>query len=131
MNKRHIGTVGEGLAKEFLQSLGLSMLDHNVYSSYGEIDIIAMDPADRTVIAVEVKFWSYPVEALEYMITPKKQARMVFTLESYLATHAIPYSYLRYDILHIDRESHQITHIPDAFDSSSLGRVVSRRGDCS
>lgn len=43
------------MAVEHLRSLGLRVLARNWRCRYGELDVIATDPATRTVVFVEVK----------------------------------------------------------------------------
>lgn len=43
------------MAVEHLESLGLQVLDRNWRCRYGELDVVAGDPAARAVVFVEVK----------------------------------------------------------------------------
>ncbi len=54
-SRAEIGALGEQLAVEHLESLGLTVLERNWRCRYGELDVIAWDPAGRTVVFVEVK----------------------------------------------------------------------------
>lgn len=51
--RRALGAFGEQAAAEMLQRSGLSILDRNWTSRYGEIDIVARD--GDTLVVVEVK----------------------------------------------------------------------------
>ena len=46
-----IGALGERLAVEHLQSLGLRVLARNWRCRYGELDVIAADDAARVVVS--------------------------------------------------------------------------------
>ncbi|GAS95217.1 TIGR00252 family protein [Mycolicibacterium canariasense] len=52
-SRAEIGALGERLAVEHLQSLGLRVLQRNWRCRYGELDVIAVEGA--TVVFVEVK----------------------------------------------------------------------------
>jgi putative endonuclease len=47
--------LGEQLAVDHLTGLGLKILNRNWRCRYGELDVIACDPATRTVVFIEVK----------------------------------------------------------------------------
>ena len=55
LTRAELGALGEQLAVEHLTALGLQILARNWRCRYGELDVIAADPAARTVIFVEVK----------------------------------------------------------------------------
>ena len=53
--RAEIGALGEQLAVEHLLALGLQVVDRNWRCRYGELDVIAVDPAGPAVVFVEVK----------------------------------------------------------------------------
>ncbi|WP_363115257.1 YraN family protein [Mycobacterium sp.] len=53
--RAEVGALGERLAAEHLSDLGLRIVARNWRCRYGELDVIAVDPAADTVIFVEVK----------------------------------------------------------------------------
>ncbi|MET0896712.1 MAG: YraN family protein [Mycobacterium sp.] len=53
--RAELGAFGEQFAVEHLTATGLRILARNWRCRYGELDIVAADPASRTVIFVEVK----------------------------------------------------------------------------
>lgn len=55
LTRTQLGALGEQLAVEHLNGLGLRILARNWRCRYGELDVIAVDPATRTVVFVEVK----------------------------------------------------------------------------
>jgi putative endonuclease len=55
LTRTELGALGEQLAVEHLTAQGLQILDRNWRCRYGELDVIAADPAPRTVVFVEVK----------------------------------------------------------------------------
>lgn len=55
MTRAQLGALGEHLAVQHLANLGLQILNRNWRCRYGELDVIACDPASRAVVFVEVK----------------------------------------------------------------------------
>lgn len=53
--RAQVGALGEQVAVEYLIGQGWAILSRNWRCRYGELDVIATDPAARTVIFVEVK----------------------------------------------------------------------------
>ena len=56
-NRRKLGRWGETKAAEYLKSLGYTIIDRNVYTPYGELDLIAkkrLANQERTIF-IEVK----------------------------------------------------------------------------
>jgi putative endonuclease len=49
------GRRGEALAAEHLERLGYRVLARNHRTRFGELDLVVADPADRTIVFVEVK----------------------------------------------------------------------------
>jgi putative endonuclease len=81
-----VGKWGEDCAFAFLESKGFKILDRNVRTPAGEIDLIALD--HETLVFVEVKTRShiragYPEEA----VTEDKLEHMVDSAESWLEEH--------------------------------------------
>lgn len=84
--------LGEDKACEYLRSLGFKILERNYRKTYGEIDIIAIDPSAgsrRTVLAfIEVKTrtsnqFGSPLEAINYW----KLKSLIKTAQYYKMTH--------------------------------------------
>jgi putative endonuclease len=55
LTRAQLGALGEQLAVDHLTGLGLRILNRNWRCRYGELDVIACDPATGTVVFVEVK----------------------------------------------------------------------------
>ena len=113
---RALGKEAEDMAKKFLQNLGYSIIDMNVYYTCGELDIIALDK--KTMVFIEVKqkknnFYSNPYEAVNYA----KQKKIIKAAHLYLQKLKTPLPYCRFDVVSIigSGETAQITHIKDAF----------------
>lgn len=52
---RALGAHGEGLAAKYLESHGFEIIERNWRCEHGELDIVAYEPATRTLVFVEVK----------------------------------------------------------------------------
>ena len=98
MNRAERGRIGEDTCIWYLEKHGYAVLDRNVHSRYGEIDVIAEN--DTFLCFVEVKTRAAdavvsPVEAVDYK---KLYGRIVNTiphkavtiLESYLVAKFFP-----------------------------------------
>lgn len=55
LTRAEIGALGERLAADHLLGLGLRIVARNWRCRYGELDLIAVDPAADTLVFVEVK----------------------------------------------------------------------------
>ncbi len=85
---QRIGRWGEKIAAEYLQKRGYILVDKNVRTPYGEIDLILR--LDEIIIFAEVKTrtstrYGYPEEA----ITQKKQQHMLESAAFYAQEHGI------------------------------------------
>ncbi|MEE9557676.1 MAG: YraN family protein, partial [Candidatus Adiutricales bacterium] len=60
MNRQTLGRKGEDLAASFLVKKGMKLVDKNVRTRYGEIDLIFRD--GDVIVFTEVKTRSGPVE---------------------------------------------------------------------
>lgn len=77
---------GENLACKYLQKHGWDIVDRNVYSSYGEIDIVAQK--GEILAFVEVKTRNEDsLYAAQDAVTPKKQECLSKTAAMYLSEH--------------------------------------------
>jgi putative endonuclease len=118
MGKRQvIGRWGEQTAAEFLEMEGYSIIDRNVRTPYGEIDLIAQLelPQQRMTVFVEVKTrtndsYGPPEES----VTARKQAHLLAAVEDYMQKHPDPEMAWRVDVIAIRRmaagEAPQIVH---------------------
>ncbi len=115
MNNRQKGSRGEDLAASFFESAGYRILERNYRRKTGEIDLILLDPDQRTLVFTEVKARKnlrsgYPEEA----VTPYKAVRIRKTAQWYLTENRDRYgSPCRFDVISIlDGE---LKHIKNAF----------------
>jgi putative endonuclease len=114
--KQTFGSWGELAAAQFLEKRGYEILERNVRTQYGEIDLIARHGI--TLVFVEVKTRSstefgYPEES----ITATKQQHMQDTAQDYLQTRPELDGEWRVDVIairRIENQAPEITHIENA-----------------
>jgi putative endonuclease len=98
--RKERGTAGETLAVEFLEKMGMKVLQRNYRFERGEIDIVAED--GRELVFVEVKArrttsYGEPIEAVD----AKKQAQLWKVAEGYLYEHRLEHRPCRFDVVAI------------------------------
>jgi putative endonuclease len=113
-----LGRRGEDEAARFLRKRGFSILEQNVRSRLGEIDLVARD--GETLVFVEVKArQAGPADPPEAGVTPRKQARLGRLALGYLKAKGLGEARCRFDVVavELDREDRvtSIRHIPAAF----------------
>jgi putative endonuclease len=83
---RAVGDAAEQRAVDFLRTQGFRIVDRNVSSRFGEIDILAMKA--EVLHIVEVK--SGPTfEQAANNLTPAKIRKILMTAESYMKKHRL------------------------------------------
>ena len=114
MNKRHVGSVYEDRAAEYLVSRGHSILARNFRGKTGEIDIISLDGS--CVVFTEVKYRRDKKGggALAAVGFPK-QRTISKTALCYIIYRGLPSdTAFRFDV--IGFEDDELVHIKNAFD---------------
>lgn len=112
-----LGRWGEEAAVRFLRRAGMKILERNLRTPVGEIDIIARQ--GRTLVFVEVKTrrsaaFGVPQEA----VGPFKQRQILRTAQWYLASGAGRGLQPRFDVVAVRPAADggaRVEHIPDAF----------------
>ncbi len=99
--KQVVGCWGEDVATEFLAANGYTVLDRNVHSAHGEIDIVASK--EGSLIFIEVKTrrshaFAYPEDS----VTSRKQAYMLFAAEEYLQVHPESGESWQFDVIAVE-----------------------------
>ncbi|HLF57677.1 MAG TPA: YraN family protein [Thermoanaerobaculia bacterium] len=110
------GAAAEEAAESYLRSLGYRIVERNVASKLGEIDLVAMD--GETICFVEVKArataeFGLAIEA----VGPRKQQRLARAASMFLAKNRSKRA-CRFDVLGLDRGadgSWRFTLVRDAF----------------
>ncbi|MDD2367372.1 MAG: YraN family protein [Desulfuromonadaceae bacterium] len=115
-----IGRFGEDVATAFLKESGYLVLERNFRCKGGEVDIIARDPEDKSLVFVEVKTRrgvSYGVPQLA--VNAFKQRQISKAALTWLGKQRLHDTNARFDViailLHIDNH-HSIEQIKNAFD---------------
>lgn len=115
-----VGNLGEELAANFLVARGYRILERNFRCKGGEVDIIARDPDDKSLVFVEVKTrrgLTYGVPQLA--VTPIKQRQISKAALTWLSKNRLHDTNARFDViailLHTDA-AHSIDHIRNAFE---------------
>ena len=107
--RNQLGALGEQVAVEHLQRLGLSILARNWRCRYGELDIIATD-SDQTVVFVEVKTRTGDgFGGVEQAVTPAKVRRIRRLAGLWLASQERRWAQLRIDVIGVRAVSY--THL--------------------
>jgi putative endonuclease len=103
-NKRQaLGRWGEAEAAAYLEGRGYIILDRNIHSAHGEIDIVAQK--DQVVIFVEVKtLRSHSFAFPEAAVNQRKQTHMVSAAEKYLELHPEASDTWQFDVIAIEGE---------------------------
>ncbi len=116
------GELGEEIAAHFLIAHGYRILERNFRCKGGEVDIIARDPEDKSLVFIEVKArrgLSYGVPQLA--VTPFKQRQISKAALTWLSKNRLHDTNARFDViailLHTDGQ-HAIDHIKNAFDQA-------------
>ena len=113
---------GEQAAAAWLEAHGYEILERNVRTRYGEIDLVAR--AGSVVVFVEVKSrtsgrFGHPSEA----IVARKQRKLLRLAEAYLQSRHLEGRTVRFDAVavHLDATGGvvEIEHIADAFDAGA------------
>jgi putative endonuclease len=114
------GELGEEVAANFLIARGYRIVERNFRCKGGEVDIVARDPGDKSLVFVEVKArtgLSYGVPQLA--VTPFKQRQISKAALTWLSKNRLHDINARFDViailLHTDGQ-HAIDHIKNAFD---------------
>jgi putative endonuclease len=119
--RKRLGDRGEAEAAAWLSAQGYEVLDRNVRTRFGEIDLVAR--RGGVVVFVEVKSrtgvgFGHPGEAVAAL----KQRRLGRLASAYLRQHRIDDCEARFDVIAVfaggDGEIVRLEHIPDAFQAT-------------
>ena len=106
--RQQLGHWGEELAVEYLVNEGYSIVDRNIRTPYGEIDIIASQ--SNLLIFVEVKTRSTANFGMpEESVTLKKQKHIIDAIEFYFQEHPESDYDWRIDVIAIRRQKKDVT----------------------
>jgi putative endonuclease len=114
------GELGEEVAANFMIARGYRIIERNFRCKGGEVDIIARDPGDKSLVFIEVKArrgLSYGVPQLA--VTPFKQRQISKAALTWLSKNRLHDTNARFDVIAILLSGdgrHTIEHIMNAFD---------------
>ena len=87
-HQQYIGRWGETVAAYYLESRGYQVLERNVRTPHGEIDLIARQEKIGGLVFVEVKTRTNDAFGLpEEAVDTKKLDHLFLAAEAYLSTH--------------------------------------------
>ena len=114
LSRIEIGALGEQLAVEHLQGLGLRIVARNWRCRYGELDVIAAEGADILVF-VEVKTRTVDCfGGVAEAVTPHKVRRIRRLAGLWLAGQDSSWSQIRIDVVGVRigrRRTPEVTHV--------------------
>lgn len=101
MKSQQLGLAGEQIATDFLQQHGFAILERQLETPFGEVDILARLP-DGTIVYCEVRTrTSHAYGTPEESITPQKLLHMTRTAE-YVQKQRFPNTPFRLDLLCVE-----------------------------
>jgi putative endonuclease len=115
LTRAEIGALGERLAADHLTGLGLRIVARNWRCRYGELDVIAADPATDTVVFVEVKTRTGDgFGGLAQAVTEQKARRLRRLAGIWLAAQDERWAVVRIDVIGVRigrRRTPELTHL--------------------
>lgn len=115
LTRAELGALGEQLAAEHLTGLGLRIVTRNWRCRYGELDLVAVDPAADTVVFVEVKTRTGDgFGGLAYAVTEQKVRRLRRLAAAWLARQDQRWAAIRIDVIGVRlgrRRTPEISHL--------------------
>lgn len=116
-----LGRWGETYAAEYLRQRGYVILDHNVRSVHGELDLIARQTCANSLVTVFVEVKTRRSTAFglpEASITPRKKTHLLAAAQAYLQAHPELDGDWRIDVIAILRrynpQETEIAHFENA-----------------
>lgn len=117
LNTRAKGNYGEQLALDYLTAHGLTLVEQNINSRYGEIDMLMRDGEEWVFTEVRFRQTQHYGGGLE-SVNRSKQRKLINTAEHYMQTHYKTHFHsCRFDMIEIsgDIDTPKINWIQDAF----------------
>ena len=117
-----LGAMGEALAVDYLTRMGLRIMDRNWRSRYGELDVIAVDDATRTVVFVEVKTRTGDgYGGLAHAVTPLKVRRLRRLAGLWLAAQDGRWAAVRIDVIGVRIGPRNSGRVPEISHLQGIG----------
>jgi putative endonuclease len=118
-SRQTLGRWGENTAAQYLSKKGYKILERNVHTPYGEVDLIASQGDDLVFVEVKTRA-STSLGPPEVSVTPVKQSHMLSAAQAYLQAHPEITSDWRIDVIAILRlpdQGEQIEHFENIITS--------------
>ena len=87
MKKTGLGVQGEDISLDYLRKKGYKILERNIISRFGEIDIIALNDSYLCFVEVKTRGAKYIAYGRE-SVTTAKQQKIIKTAEYYIVKNA-------------------------------------------
>ncbi len=115
--RRRVGFSWEDRAADYLRRQGLDILERNVESKLGELDIVARD--QDTLVFVEVRGRTHPDEVHPACtVTRKKQLQVVRCAQLYCLQQHIPADVMiRFDVVAVLGPEGELEWFENAFEA--------------
>ena len=124
IDPRHqFGQASEARAEQFLRQKGYRILERNLRTSLGELDLVAEDRGVLVFVEVKARTTGAFGGAL-LAVDRRKQARLIRLAAQYLADRYLTERACRFDVVLVQGSedfSSQIEHVENAFDASDQG----------
>ena len=119
--RRALGALSEDIAVRFLRDRGYEILERNVRTRWGELDIVARDAAEFVFVEVKARRAGALTSPLE-SVNPQKVRRLVRLAQAYVTARDQGDPPWRIDVVAIvvgdDGRMQDLTHIANAVDIS-------------
>lgn len=116
MTRAQLGALGEQTAVDYLSGQGWEILARNWRCRYGELDVIAADPATATLVFVEVKTRSGDgFGGLAYAVPERKVRRLRRLAGIWLGDQDTHWPRVRLDVIGVRvgrSATPEISHLP-------------------
>lgn len=119
------GRWGEDRAEDFLRQQGYSILARDWHYGHKDLDIVAYDNRDDTLIIVEVKTrHKENVTTAIQAVTRQKEKNIFSSAFAFARSTGRFFPNIRFDIITIvgTIENHKLTHYPNILKPGSRGR---------
>ncbi len=115
-HRQSLGRLGESIAATYLENKGYTILDRNLHTPYGEIDLIASHAESIIFIEVKTKA-SKSLGPPEISITPRKAEHMRCAAEYFIQHHPELINDWRIDVLTIQLRKENTPSLIDHFEN--------------
>jgi putative endonuclease len=119
-HRRLFGQEGESAAERYLRRKGYRIVERNVRSSLGELDLVVEDGAVLVFVEVKARH-SDAYGGAVHAVHRRKQDKLIQLAAQYLARHHINNRPCRFDVVLVQgsgTHDTQVDHIQNAFEIS-------------